>query len=52
MQQLLHLSVLASGSSGNAAVVEGPEESILIDCGISYRQMRERPSLGFGIMDL
>jgi phosphoribosyl 1,2-cyclic phosphodiesterase len=42
MQQLLHLSVLASGSSGNAAVVEGPEGSILIDCGISYRQMRER----------
>ena len=39
MIPLLHLTVLASGSSGNACVVEGPQGSILIDCGISKKQL-------------
>jgi phosphoribosyl 1,2-cyclic phosphodiesterase len=38
----LHLHVLASGSKGNAAVVEGPRGSILIDCGISRRELFRR----------
>ena len=42
MEQILHLYVLASGSRGNAAVVEAPEGSILIDCGLSLRELRAR----------
>lgn len=38
----IHLYVLASGSKGNAAVVEGPEGSVLVDCGISRRALHER----------
>ena len=38
----MHLYVLASGSKGNAAVVEGPEGSVLVDCGISRKMLRER----------
>ena len=42
MQQLLSLHILASGSKGNATVVEGPKGSILVDCGISRRSLMER----------
>ena len=42
MEQMLHLYVLASGSKGNAAVVEGPEGSVLIDCGLSLKELRFR----------
>lgn len=42
MLPLIHLYVLASGSAGNAAVVEGPQGSVLVDCGISYRDLRRR----------
>ena len=38
----IHLHVLASGSKGNAAVVEGPEGSVLVDCGISRRALMGR----------
>ena len=38
----LHLHVLASGSKGNATVVEGPRGSILVDCGISRRELLRR----------
>lgn len=38
----IHLHVLASGSKGNAAVVEGPGGSVLVDCGISRRALLER----------
>lgn len=44
MQQLIHLHVLASGSGGNAALVEGPEGMVLIDCGISRKSLHERAS--------
>ena len=42
MTPCIHLYVLASGSRGNAAVVEGPEGSVLVDCGISRKALRQR----------
>ena len=42
MTPSIHLFVLASGSKGNAAIVQGPEGSILIDDGISYKALRTR----------
>ena len=39
---LMHLHVLASGSKGNASVVEGPEGSVLIDDGLSRRELMRR----------
>ncbi len=38
----IHLHVLASGSKGNAAVVEGPTGSVLVDCGLSRKRLFER----------
>lgn len=38
----LHLHILASGSKGNAALVEGPEGTVLIDCGLSRRELLNR----------
>lgn len=46
MTPLLHLHVLASGSKGNATVIEGPQGSILVDCGISNRELRRRAQAG------
>jgi phosphoribosyl 1,2-cyclic phosphodiesterase len=45
--------ILASGSAGNAMVVEANGARILVDCGISYRQLthRLRP-FGLGPADL
>ena len=45
MQPCMHLFVLASGSRGNAAIVEGPEGSVLVDCGLSFRELERRASL-------
>ncbi len=42
MQPLIHLHILASGSKGNAALIEGPDGMVLIDCGISNRQLQLR----------
>lgn len=42
MRMRIRLVVLASGSSGNAAVVEGPKGSILVDCGLSRRELHRR----------
>ena len=42
MNPLMHLYILASGSKGNAAVVEGPQGSVLVDCGISRKRLHER----------
>lgn len=39
---LMHLHVLASGSKGNASVVEGPQGSVLIDDGLSRRELMRR----------
>ena len=38
----MHLYILASGSKGNAAVVEGPNGSVLVDCGLSRRELHRR----------
>jgi phosphoribosyl 1,2-cyclic phosphodiesterase len=38
----MRLSILASGSSGNAAVVEVDGTRVLVDCGISLRQLDRR----------
>lgn len=45
MRPRIHLFVLASGSKGNAAIVEGPEGDVLVDCGISYRELERRAKL-------
>lgn len=42
MERLIHLHVLASGSKGNAALVEGPDGMVLIDCGVSRKCLVER----------
>lgn len=39
MDANIHLHILASGSKGNACVVEGPRGSVLIDCGLSRRAL-------------
>jgi phosphoribosyl 1,2-cyclic phosphodiesterase len=38
----MRILVLASGSSGNAVAVEAEGTTVLLDCGISYRQLGER----------
>jgi phosphoribosyl 1,2-cyclic phosphodiesterase len=38
----VRISVLASGSSGNAAILEADGTCVLIDCGLSYRQLVTR----------
>ena len=38
----IHLHILASGSKGNATLVEGPGGMVLIDCGLSRRRLCER----------
>jgi phosphoribosyl 1,2-cyclic phosphodiesterase len=38
----LRFAILASGSSGNATVVEAVGTSILIDCGLSVRRLEQR----------
>ncbi len=45
MEPRIHLYILASGSKGNAAVVEGPSGSVLVDCGLSRRELRRRAEL-------
>ena len=36
----LRLSVLSSGSSGNAAYIESGEAGVLIDAGLSHRRLK------------
>ena len=42
MRPQMHLHILASGSKGNATVVEGPTGSVLIDDGLSRRELMRR----------
>ena len=35
-------TVLGSGSKGNAAVIHGPEGSLLLDAGFSARELENR----------
>ena len=39
---MMQFSLLGSGSSGNALLVSTPDTRILIDCGLSVRQLRLR----------
>lgn len=39
---MIEVTVLGSGSSGNATLVKSPRASILIDAGFSLRQIRQR----------
>jgi len=49
----IHVHVLASGSKGNATIIEGPEGYVLIDCGISLRSLRSRAAeLGLDLADV
>ena len=45
MRATMRLYILASGSRGNAAVVEGPTGSVLVDCGLSRRELHRRAAL-------
>lgn len=45
MSSQLRLYILASGSAGNAAVVEGPAGSVLVDCGLSRKELRRRAEI-------
>lgn len=38
----MRFAILASGSKGNAAIVEHRNSLVLIDCGISYRRLCDR----------
>jgi phosphoribosyl 1,2-cyclic phosphodiesterase len=42
MTPQIHLHVLASGSKGNAAVIEGPKGGVLVDDGIARRTLLAR----------
>jgi phosphoribosyl 1,2-cyclic phosphodiesterase len=42
---VLRFTLLGSGSSGNAALVTAPDAKILIDCGLSLKQLRSRAEL-------
>ena len=39
---MFHVTILGSGSAGNCALVETPKTRLLIDCGLSARQMALR----------
>ncbi len=53
MTPQMHLHILASGSKGNASVVEGPHGSILVDCGLSRREtFRRADELGIDLADV
>lgn len=38
----MRVHVLGSGSEGNAVVLEGPQHSILVDCGFGMRELARR----------
>lgn len=49
----MRISILASGSAGNATVVEAAGVRVLVDCGISLRQLGLRlAAVGLGVADL
>jgi phosphoribosyl 1,2-cyclic phosphodiesterase len=46
-------AVLASGSSGNATLVRGPHGVILVECGLSYKELGKRfAAVGFDASEL
>jgi len=52
-EALIQFSLLGSGSSGNALLIKTDRTKILVDCGLSYRQLRLRSAeVGESIEDL
>lgn len=50
---MIRFSLLGSGSSGNAALVISPQARLLVDCGLSFRQLQLRAAqLGESIQGL
>jgi phosphoribosyl 1,2-cyclic phosphodiesterase len=41
-KEVMVLAILGSGSSGNAALLQGPRGALLIDAGLSARQIKQR----------
>lgn len=41
----MHLHVLASGSKGNASIIESDTTCVLVDCGISCKRLKERAQM-------
>ena len=39
---MLGITSLASGSAGNATLIEAENEAIIIDCGLSFKKLREK----------
>ena len=39
---MFHVTILGSGSAGNCALIESPKTRLLLDGGLSAKQMRER----------
>jgi phosphoribosyl 1,2-cyclic phosphodiesterase len=44
-QMMVHFTVLASGSKGNSTVISGGRTRILVDCGLSCRELFRRMRL-------
>jgi len=52
-EALIQFSLLGSGSSGNALLIKTDKTKVLVDCGLSYRQLRLRSAeVGESIDDL
>ena len=39
---MLGITSLASGSAGNATLIEAENEAVLIDCGLSFKKLKEK----------
>ena len=49
----MRFAILASGSKGNAALVEHKNKLVLLDCGLSYKMLREKMEIvGARISDI
>jgi len=51
--EMIHMAVLGSGSAGNSTLIQNEETTILVDAGLSAKQVRLRmESLGVSVDDL
>ena len=46
----MDIEVIASGSSGNCYIIHDGKSNLMIECGITYRQLQERT--GYRPLDL
>ena len=44
---MFHVTILGSGSAGNCALIESATARVLLDGGLSAKQMRERLAVGY-----